>query len=396
MNSPQLLLIAHERTDARVGRRVRAFADHGWQVLGASFHRPRPGRSDDVPWENIHLGETRDRAYVRRLFAIVAAIFVLWGQRDRLRHVAAFYVINSDNAFIALALRMLLGRRIPLFLEIADIQPPFVGHGAVGKALRWLERRVLARTECLVTTSPGFVRHYFEPLQGWRGRTFLLENKVYPGQPLVQSRRPAPAAGPPWVIGWFGALRCARSWEIIRQLARELPDLVRFELRGYPTAIGAEAFFAEVATFPNIRFGGAYRYPDDLAEMHAPLHFVWAFDFHDASANSRWLLPNRLYESGLFHVPVLAAEGTETGAWTRRHAAGAVFPPESLADALREFLTGLDAEKWTQLRAATAARADEASCGEADYQALSDLMRPGAVPRPAGAACDSTGCGACA
>jgi succinoglycan biosynthesis protein ExoL len=385
--APQLMVFAHERTDARVTKRIRAFETLGWKVTGFTFHRPRPGRSDSARFTNIDLGETQDRAYARRLLALVRALGILWRERTRLRAASALYAVNTDNALLALATRLVVRRRLPVFLEIADIQPPFVGRGLKGRVLRWIERRVLAQTTCLVTTSPGFLRDYFTPQQGYRGPVFLLENKIYPSAGLSGQRAAPPAPGPPWRIGWFGALRCQASWDAIRDLARRHPDTLHFMLRGYPTAIDPDTFLAQAGELPNIEFGGAYAYPDDLPSMHAGLHFVWGFDFSDATANSRWLLPNRLYESGFFHVPILAAADTETG---RRVADDRVGPAlmvdaPTLAGTVAEFFTSLTPEAWQSWHAALTVRPPETFVGEADYAALSTLMAAADAGRRTGA-----------
>jgi succinoglycan biosynthesis protein ExoL len=210
-------------------------------------------------------------------------------------------------------------------------------------------------------------------LQKYAGRVFLLENKVYPSSGL-RNRPPDPGPpGPPWNIGWFGALRCQASWEAIQALARRHPDSLRFVVRGYPTAIDLAKFFAQVGSLPNIEFGGAYRYPEDLPALHRGLHFVWGLDFSDPAANSRWLLPNRLYESSLFHVPLLAAAGTETGRRVAADDTGPVLALEagSLADGLSDFFSTLTSEKWMAWRGALASRPPEAYLGEADYARLS-------------------------
>ena len=42
-----------------------------------------------------------------------------------------------------------------------------------------VERRVLARCDLLVISSPGFMKHYFKPMQKYAGNCFLVENKLY-------------------------------------------------------------------------------------------------------------------------------------------------------------------------------------------------------------------------
>lgn len=374
MKPGALIVFAHERTDARVVKRLRAFADLGWAVTGFTFHRPRDGKDEPPPFPNVPLGETQDRAYARRALALLRALGILWRQRALLRAADALYAINADNALLALAARAIAGRRLPLFVEIADIQPPFVARGLKGRVFRWIERRVLDRAACLVTTSPGFVREYFTPLQRCRCRVFLLENKVYPSAGLAGQRPAAPAPGPPWRVGWFGALRCQRSWDIMRRLAARFPGSVEFIVRGYPTKISREAFFREAGALPNIHYGGAYRYPDDLPAMHGGLHFVWGFDFSDTTANSRWLLPNRLYESGLFGVPMLAEKGTETGRRIEETGAGLALDGADVEEALAHLFSTRAAEIWPALQQRAAALDPAQFAGEADYAALSEMM----------------------
>jgi succinoglycan biosynthesis protein ExoL len=382
-----LIVFAHERSDARVVKRVRAFTDLGWKVTGFTFHRSRPGRTESPCFSNVNLGETHDRAYARRGLALIRALRILWRERTTLHAATALYAINTDNALLGLAARVLANRRLPLFLEIADIQPPFTTPGVRGRVLRWIERRVLARTTCLVTTSPAFLREYFTLHQGYTGRVFLLENKVYPSRGLARPASAHAPPAPPWRIGWFGALRCQATWEAMRTLARRHPTTLHFVVRGYPTAIDAGRFLSEVGDHPNVEFGGAYRYPDDLATMHSGLHFVWGFDFSDPTANSRWLLPNRLYESGLFHIPLLAAANTETG---RRVAADRTGPildvdADTLADAISAFFESLTSETWQQWRTALEAQPASACAGDADYASLSEAIAEATdPPHPAG------------
>lgn len=382
---PRLCFFAHERNDARVLKRLQALHDQGWSVLGCTFHRQRAGNERPIFWENIPLGDTYDRRYLHRLWAIGRGLVRLVRERHRLAEVQCCYAINFDNALLALFARRLLPGRLPIVVEIADIQPPMVGTGLFSRVLRWLERRVLAASQLLVTTSPSFVENYFTPIQQFTGPTLLLENKVYPSGPLI-AQRPAsitpPAAGQPWIIGYFGGFRCLRSWGLIKALSIRLAGRVRFVLRGYPMLLDAAAFHADLASHPQIHFGGPYTYPNDLAELYGSTHFNWCFDFHDLSANSTWLLPNRLYEGGLHHVPGLAAQGTQTAAWLAEHRLGWAFPsgPE-LEDALAHFLETLTVETWHTCHQHAAQLPDSTFAGEADYAALSARLLSLEPPR---------------
>lgn len=376
-SSPGVIaFFAHERGDARVRKRIAALQARGWEVLGFTFHRVRDGHDPEPHWENIHLGDTYNRRYFHRLWALVKSAGILWKLRRRLGGCAALYVVNTDNAALALLGRFFARRRVPLALELADVQPVMTGSGLVSKLLRVAERAVLRRSALLVTTSPGFVREYFLPVQHFAGRVFLLENKVYPSTALPASAPPpfAPGeGGAPWVIGCFGAFRCRRTLEIMRELAARLPGKVRFLLRGYASGTITDEFHNLIRGVPEIVFGGPYSYPDDLAALYGSIDMTWAFDYTDPSVNSAWLLPNRIYEGGCFGVPALAADNTETGRWIAERGLGFALP-EPITESLAAFLTSLTTEQWTAVREHCAAQPREPFTGEKDYDELSAVL----------------------
>ncbi len=366
-----IAFFAHERGDARVLKRIAALQDQGRRVIGFTFHRERDKADVPPKWENVHLGTTYNRRYFQRLWALAKSTGILWANREAIADCGVIYVVNTDNALLALLARFFSGRHVPLVLELADIQPVMVGEGMVSRALRAIERFVLERTSLLVTTSPGFVREYFQPVQQFAGEIFLLENKVYPS-----SKLPAPSPGMkpvqdgrPWVIGCFGALRCKRSLEIMHALASQLGDKVRIILRGYPAGTIADEFDGLLGDLPNLQFGGSYFYPDELAEMYAEVDFNWAFDMSDPNGNSAWLLPNRIYEGGCFSVPALGATDTETGRWIEERALGWTFA-EPLAENLAAFLTSLDVEDWQVVKGRCMTHSRGEFTGEQDYERL--------------------------
>ncbi len=370
-----MAFFAHERGDARVIKRIRAFGDLGWRVTGFTFHRVRD--REDVPpaWENVHLGVTYNRRYFQRLGALGRSLGVLWRNRRRLRDCGVIYAVNTDNAALALFGRWLAGGRAPLVLELADVQPVMTGRGIVSKVARAMERAVLRRSALLVTTSPGFVREYFHGMQGYGGRIFLLENKVYPGAELPEAEfRAEPVhGGKPWVVGCFGAFRCRRSLELMAGLAKRLEGNVRFLLRGYAAGTIEGDFAAWLGNSPGVVYGGAYAYPGDLAEMYGAVDMNWCIDESARSGNSAWLLPNRIYEGGCFGVPALAGADTETGRWVGERRAGWVLA-EPLGESLEAFFRDLSVEEWREVRRRCGVRPREEFTGEADYTELSGLL----------------------
>ena len=78
----------------------------------------------------------------------------------------------------------------------------------------------------------------------------------------------------------------------------------------------------------------------DLAAMYGAVHFNWAIDRFQDEGNSRWLLPNRLYEGGRFGAPPIARLDAETGRWLQARDLGVLFDePEAELEAFLDALT---------------------------------------------------------
>jgi len=90
-----------------------------------------------------------------------------------------------------------------------------------------------------------------------------------------------------------------------------------------------------------------------LPAMYADIDLCWAFDYLDETANSAWLLPNRLYEGGQFAAIPLARAGTETGRWLQRHGIGMTF--QDPASEIGPWLRALTPERYEALAQASRA-----------------------------------------
>jgi succinoglycan biosynthesis protein ExoL len=157
--------------------------------------------------------------------------------------------------------------------------------------LRLLEDSLWRQTDLLLTSSPAFIRNYFAPRK-FPSAVQLVENKVLHLEHEADShelKRPAP--GEPWRIGWFGVLRCRKSFDMLSRLTRELPGRVEVVLRGRPAPSIFPDFESEVARTPGMSFGGPYRNPADLGAIYGDVHFAWARTEYMKDAfgeRSRW------------------------------------------------------------------------------------------------------------
>lgn len=354
----------HDLSDAAVARRVWMLTNAGAEVRLAGFRRTAEPPASVAGVVPLDLGRTRDARLVSRAGSVLAA-----AARSPLlgRFLAGADVVLARNleVYVVAALaRALHAPRARLAYECLDVHRLMLGQGAAGRALRRLESGLMDRTQALIVSSPAFLSAYFEPFQGLSRRanltSLVVENKTVPdaapSPPPAASASAGPPPKAPWRIGWYGMIRCRRSLDFLCDLARRRPDLAQVEIRGRPSYTEFDDFDRQTAEAPGVDFGGPYR-PQELPALYGALHFNWSVDYFQDEGNSRWLLPNRLYEGGRFGAPAIARADSETGRWLKEHGLGVLFDrPEA---GLEAFLDALTPEAYAALRARHAAAPPE-------------------------------------
>jgi len=311
----------------------------GASVTVAGFHRGKLAMDD----KRISLGATQDGNFSQRISAVLSAAANLRRALGSVAKPDCIIARNLETLFLARRAAACLGdESIPVVYESLDIHRLLLRKDAVGVSLRWLERKLSKDVSLLLTSSPAFLAQYFEPYGQCAAPSLIVENRLLDLETenvTDVSNRSIPA-GPPWVIGWFGALRCSRSLAILSQISRGMEGRVKVVLRGRPALREIPEFRSAVVNEPHLSFEGAYRNPEDMAAIYGQAHFTWAIDFFEEGQNSEWLLPNRLYEGCRFGTVPIALRRTEVGKYLARKGFGILLDdasPEALKDALGAF-----------------------------------------------------------
>jgi succinoglycan biosynthesis protein ExoL len=240
-----------------------------------------------------------------------------------------------------------------LIYECLDIHRLLLSRGLAGSVLRRIESRLWRQVDLLLTSSPAFLRSYFEP-RAFPAPARLVENKVLLLDGFRDLSLPGRPPGPPWRIGWFGMIRCRKSLEILRSLASKSGGAVEVIIRGRPSDAVFPDFARSIAGSPHLSFAGPYRNPEDLQSIYGEAHFNWVIDYFEEGQNSAWLLPNRVYEGGMFGAVPIALAGVETANWLRRQEAGVALS-EPLEQSLHAFFSRLDPSAYSHLASKVAA-----------------------------------------
>lgn len=340
----KILVFAFDIAEAAQIRRIRSFRAAGFEVASASMRRANMNRDFVPDWPDIHLFVTENENPVKRIATILGAIAKMVRHRDAVARADILVARNFDMLAIAWASRLMQRQGRPrLVYECLDIHGLFTRGDFVGRVMRMAERFLLRRADLLVTSSPGFVREYFAPVQKYRGPVAIIENKLwFDGEaiprPVAPRRR---REGEPLVLGWIGSIRCAPSLDLLMAAADRLGERIRIEIHGAVHHHAVPGFEEAVAARPNVTWFGPYRYPDGLAGVYARCDLVWAQDLWQRGANSDWLLPNRIYEASWFGCPSIAVADTETGRRVHADGLGFVIGRAEAGD-LVALLAGLD------------------------------------------------------
>lgn len=347
-----VLYLVHDLSDPAVRRRVVMLQAGGAEVTLAGFRRADKPVADLEALSPIDLGPTQDGKFAQRLAALGKAVFLLGARLRGVRRPDVIIGRNLEMLALARRARSLFSADVPVVYECLDIHRLLLGSGNVSRAMRAAEKMLGGNVSLLVTSSPAFVRNYFQRFGQIDAPVMLLHNKVLeldalPGGTAEPSDPPGP--GEPWQIGWFGALRCRRSLELLAAFTRQARGRFEVVLRGRPAYSEFAGFDSFVAGEPYLRFEGSYRNPEDLATIYGGVHFTWAIDFFEEGLNSNWLLPNRLYEGCLHGAVPIAMADTETGRFLADRHIGLRLGEPSVG-ALMAMLSDVDSEAYAAMR----------------------------------------------
>jgi succinoglycan biosynthesis protein ExoL len=344
----KVVYFVHDLSDAAVHRRARMLSRGGASVVPIGFRRSSEPKSEVAGFAAVELGLTLDGRLARRAFSVVGSLARL----DRIaHHVRGANVVlarNLEMLVLAVRARNLYAPGATIAYECLDIHRKLLSDCLDGRLLRALETRLWNHVDLLLTSSPAFLQNYFVP-RGFHSRIRLVENKVL----LIEGAQneephPRPPPGPPWRIGWFGAIRCRKSLDILSSLTRAAGGRIEVIIRGRPSDASFPDFDTAIANLPRIRFGGPYRNPDDLPNIYGSVHFSWSIDYYESGQNSAWLLPNRIYEGSLYGAVPIALSGVETGRWLAQRNVGVVLN-DPVERHLEDFFRRLDTDSFLEL-----------------------------------------------
>lgn len=326
-------------------QRVQALARLGAQTEVFGFERDA---CLQARWQDRYtsLGPVAHRRYGGRTLRLLKALPTV---RAAARETDVLYTTTLDMLFLGWLASRGLAQRPLLVYDVFDIRDVLLGQSRSARLLRRFECTVVKDVDHLVVTSPAYATEYFRGVQELHHLSFqVIENKLDARQLPPVRREVRPPDGP-LRIGYFGNLRCRRSWQILQEAARLGNGRVHVYVRGIPRL---EDLPAEAGALPYVDYGGPYVSPQDLPELYEQVDMVWAvYQFGERNVgNWRWARTHRFYESCFFRKPMFTQSNSEDGRIAERHGLGPVLDLRDFQGSLRRVLRigRNDVVRWQQ------------------------------------------------
>ena len=317
-NNLKIVYLVHDLSDAGVAKRIAMLKAGGTLVSLAGFRRT----AQSIESAAFDFGQTYNGGFIQRAWSVLKQVFFIEQHKALFTDTDIIIARNLEMLAIAVRGRSLCSKKPTIIYECLDIHRLLLGSGPLSTGLRALETWLLKRASAIITSSPAFISEYFKGILPIK----LIENKVYPA-PAIPTHHSPRTAGPPWKIGWFGMIRCRESLAILTELVKKSEGKVEVIIRGRPSLDQFDDFNKLTGSTPGLQF------------------LVWAIDKFEDGLNSSWLLPNRLYEGGLFAAVPIALKDVETGRTIERLGIGRSIPTLS-AESLHYYFNLLTAEKY--------------------------------------------------
>lgn len=373
MKAPQILYFAHDLDDTAIWRRVEMLKAGGARVRVVGFRR---GDGPLPQTDAVVLGRTENGRMVQRAAMVLGQSLRMrkWVRDQKFEGEDVPDIVlarNLEMLLIARAACRFLPSKPRLVYELLDIHRLQSADNRIGKVVRAIERWALRGCDLVLISSPGFRTNYLERWDMAAPADLLIENKVF-----ISSNQTEPTVAATKqqhekiTIGWFGILRCAWSLRTLDRLSRQNPGHYSIILRGKPALDQIPDFHSVIDANPDIVFGGPYGWPDDLADIYKSCDLAWLIDRFDDTGNSRWLLPNRLYEGCLFGAIPIVTANSEVGRRLDGLGCGIIVDDET-DDAVQNALAALTMDGVTQAQARVAAQPERLwKVGTAECKAL--------------------------
>tara|TARA_B110000208_G_C11782816_1_gene434534 strand:- start:259 stop:1377 length:1119 start_codon:yes stop_codon:yes gene_type:complete len=365
--SKKAVIFGHTMSDTRLLSRVSDLKDIGYDCVLLSYSRRDWPEVYDHGFRVKSLGFVGQGSLFRRIAVMMVSVLRVFC--FSFNHGRADYVHARNLDLLILArLFCVFSRSNEMVYEVADLHPSMTGEDLRSRFLRCVERVLLSKCACVLITSPGFKRGYFDKYHPqFSSKCRLVENRL----PVQIFERPISIVSSDSSvlnIGYWGAIRCAVSLRLLLDVAKRNECRICIHIWGHLSTAEVRQFEKEIKSLRNVYYYGKYSYPLGLEGFRGIIDISWCCDFYDET-NSILLLPNRLYESLYLGLPVIVFEGSETCS----HATELTSPialKSATVEGLESIILGLKATDITEMKQRSLCVPDKYLIGNRQFRLL--------------------------
>lgn len=295
-------IIGHPRDS----KRIKMLQDAGFYVESIGFKRKRSNNTGRNPECDIHiLAQIQDRVYYDRIILILKNLPFI---RNKIKNADIVYASGPDMAFMSLISK--IGLKRPVILEIGDIQKTQTDNGVKGVIYRIVDKVIVNSCQLLVVTSKKYYEEYYNKWLQVEKDYIVLENKL---ETYQENENSLNIISDSYLqkenrkirIGYFGVLRCNKTFEVLMLLAERNPENIEIVIAGQ--IFVNYIYIKKLKEYKNIKYKGEYKSPDDLQKLYGMIDIVWGcYPFPENNFwNWRWARTNRFYESCFYKKPII-------------------------------------------------------------------------------------------
>ena len=334
MPKPRITFLCPTMTQPRFIKRVEAAISVGFSVQVLAFER---GYYNDNKFPSeadvVCLGQLKDGNYLNRALSIPRYRRQIARKLDQFQPDAC-YSFGTDNLFLFRTLRKKIHY---LVHEVGDLRVTNKIAFWQRKILGTLEKKLLNTADQIVVTSNAFSNHFEKLYNISLDKFSVLENKLSSKLIELKERKPSISFSGPIRIGVIGLLRYDTIFDLI-DVVRDLPKSCTLDFWGDGPL--KARLISTIQDASNIEYHGSYVYPDALPQIYSQTDLSFVV-YDNSDINVRLALPNKLYESAYYGIPIIVATNTELNNQVAEKKIGFAVSPGDVVE-LKNIITSLE------------------------------------------------------
>jgi len=292
----KILFVLPVTSQPRFSKRIKAYIDKGFKVKVASFERVYFNKNtlpDGV--QLIKLGKIEHGNYLKRLPLVIFSIRKIMPEIKS----SDFVYFFTPEIFV---ISSLIFSNKKFIYEIGDIR--IIKNKFLKILFEYFYGYCLKQSFKVVVTSEKFKSYLSKYYKLNESKFSVVENKLeadFFDNPTFQFHK----INQSYIIGIVGFFRYRNIIEFLNEFVKIKSD-IKVHLYGDGPLLNEILTFVDQG---NIIYFGQFKYPDDIPSIYNSIDL--SFTMYDSDdLNVKLALPNKLYESIYFNVPILVSKNT--------------------------------------------------------------------------------------